>query len=280
MTVGPRSRRFLVWPAFLALAACGHSQLRAREQMTCGFEVGQRVERQAHRERVSQWQASRSKEDVALDTEYAPTVFLGYFSLLPTDRHDRRQYVAMLGDSSGYMTEYLAHNFEGKVYALGPKPAAGSLDEASWLTRAPRLLDVTRIEQAFDAPFPEVARNLDAVLMHFSYHDAVATKVERSKMLAAVFLALRSGGTFGIFDYNARPGAGFSDAESLHRVEDIAVKQEVTAAGFVFVGQESFLRTADDPRDWDPVVVASPRTKRPLDRFALRFTKGLDAGKP
>ena len=84
---------------------------------------------------------------------------------------------------------------------------------------------------------------------------------------------LTSGGIYGIIDHSAREGAGATETESLHRIEESLVKAEVEKAGFVLQDQADFLRNPDDTRDWS----TSPRTageqRGTSDRFVLRFIK-------
>jgi predicted methyltransferase len=47
--------------------------------------------------------------------------------------------------------------------------------------------------------------------------------VDRDRMNAAVFRALRPGGTYAIVDHSARGGAGVRDVGTLHRIEASAL---------------------------------------------------------
>ncbi|HEU5073812.1 MAG TPA: SAM-dependent methyltransferase, partial [Polyangiaceae bacterium] len=77
----------------------------------------------------------------------------------------------------------------------------------------------------------------------------------------------------GIVDHSSAKGAGTSVAETLHRIEQSVIVEEVTRAGFDLAGSADFLQNPDDTRDWS----ASPRTagerRGTSDRFVLRFVK-------
>ena len=100
-------------------------------------------------------------------------------------------------------------------------------------------------------------------------------KVDNAAMNRAIFAALRPGGAYVIVDHSARDGAGSSESQTLHRVEESLVRAEVEAAGFKLASTADFLRNAGDPRDWN----ASPRAaeeagrRGQADRFILKFIK-------
>jgi predicted methyltransferase len=92
-------------------------------------------------------------------------------------------------------------------------------------------------------------------------------------MNRTIFRALRPGGLYVVVDHSARAGAGIADVETLHRIEEQVVKDEVTQAGFRLERSADFLRAPADTRDWS----ASPRTagerRGTSDRFVLGFVK-------
>ena len=96
---------------------------------------------------------------------------------------------------------------------------------------------------------------------------------DRGKMNRAVYDALRPGGIYGIIDHSARPGTGTADVQTLHRIDEPTVVQEVTAAGFQFVGDARFLRNPADPRDWNDSPRAAADQRGTSDRFVLKFVK-------
>ena len=68
-------------------------------------------------------------------------------------------------------------------------------------------------------------------------------------------------------------GLRATETETLHRIEEKTVKQEIEAAGFRLEDESSILRNPSDTRDWN----ASPREagdkRGQSDRFVLKFVK-------
>jgi predicted methyltransferase len=140
--------------------------------------------------------------------------------------------------------------------------------------------NVVRVDREFDDPLPPDAKNLDAVLFVLVYHDSVWLGTDRARMNHAVFAALKPGGTYGIVDHSGRPGTGASETETLHRIEESVVRDEVTKAGFELAANGTFLKNPNDTRDWS----ASPRfageKRGTSDRFVLLFRKPVVASHP
>jgi predicted methyltransferase len=78
------------------------------------------------------------------------------------------------------------------------------------------------------------------------------------------------GGLYVIVDHVAAAGTGASHAESLHRIEPAAVREEVETAGFVLDAASTVLANKDDPHS---IKVFDPSIKGATDRFAYRFVK-------
>jgi predicted methyltransferase len=93
-------------------------------------------------------------------------------------------------------------------------------------------------------------------------------EVDRAKMNKAMFDALRSGGTLVIADHSAKPEDGATVGKTYHRIGEDALRKEVEAAGFKFVGSADFLRHPEDTRT--NVVFRNPT---PVDEFVLKFQK-------
>jgi predicted methyltransferase len=128
------------------------------------------------------------------------------------------------------------------------------------------LVPVTR---PFEDPVPPEAQGrLDLVTLMFNYHDFGHLGVDRAQLNAAVFRALKPGGSYVIADHSGRTGTGISESGTLHRVEEALVVREVEAAGFRLAASGNFLRNPDDPRDRN-----TPEPPMPKDEFVLRFVK-------
>jgi predicted methyltransferase len=101
-------------------------------------------------------------------------------------------------------------------------------------------------------------------------HDSFFGPADLSKVNKAIFDALKPGGVFVVLDHAAEPGSGLRDTETLHRIDEGAVKKEVEAVGFKFVSESNLLRNpADDHKA--KVFDASVRGK--TDQFILKFRK-------
>ncbi len=119
-----------------------------------------------------------------------------------------------------------------------------------------------------DNPIPEGAPALDLVTINMSYHDVVNTPADRAAMNKAVFNALKPGGIYVVIDNAAKKGAGLTATNTLHRIEDAAVIEEVSKAGFKLDAQSEYLHVAGDPRE-QPFF----KMETADDKFALRFVK-------
>lgn len=115
--------------------------------------------------------------------------------------------------------------------------------------------------------------NLDLVINVLFYHDSVWLKTDRAAMNRAVFAALAPGGVNGIVDHSAQAGAGVTQAETLHRIEQSVVQSEIEAAGFVPMKSGDFLSVPGDMRDWNASPRAAGDKRGQSDRFVLAFVK-------
>jgi predicted methyltransferase len=215
--------------------------------------------------------ADRSPDDRALDAGRKPEQMLAFFGIAPGMR------VAELGAGGGYTTELIARTVgaSGKVYGQNSRFILERFAEKPWSDRLqkPLMANVVRLDRELDDPFPPDVRDLDAVVIVLFYHDSVWMKVDRDKMNRAVFGALEPGGTYGIVDHAAREGSGANDAETLHRIEQKVVREEVERAGFVLDAEAAFLRNPGDPRDWNASPRKAGERRGTSDRFVLRFKK-------
>ena len=63
------------------------------------------------------------------------------------------------------------------------------------------------------------------------------------------------------------------DVETLHRIEESAVRSEVEKAGFKLAAEADFLRAPDDTRDWSASPRVAGEKRGTSDRFVLRYVK-------
>jgi predicted methyltransferase len=220
--------------------------------------------------------ADRDDKDRALDAGRKPAEVLGFFGIAPG------QKVGELFSGGGYTTEIIARvvGDGGKVYAQNSKEILDRVREPLTARLAkPVMKNTVMVEQPADKPFPPDAKNLDAVICILNYHDLVWQKVDRAKMNKAVFAALKPGGVYAIVDHSAKQGTGLSDVQTLHRIDEDAVKKEILAAGFKLDAESDLLRNAEDARDWNPSPSKAGEKRGTSDRFTLRFVKPGKAAK-
>jgi predicted methyltransferase len=213
----------------------------------------------------------RSEDDKKLDAGRKAGEVLSFFGIAPGMR------VAELGAGGGYTAELLARvvGDKGRVYGQNSKFLLERFAEKPWSERLkkPVMANVARVDREFDEPLPPDVKDLDAVLLVLFYHDTVWLKTDRDKMNRAIFSALKPGGVYGVVDHSARDGAGVTEAESLHRIEERVVREEIARAGFVLDAESTVLESAGDTRDWNASPRVAAERRGTSDRFVLRFKK-------
>ncbi|NVO06703.1 MAG: class I SAM-dependent methyltransferase [Rhodoferax sp.] len=146
------------------------------------------------------------------------------------------------------------------------KSSVQAIDDRAKEHALPQLFSVAR---PFEDPVPEeLVQQLDLVTLMFNYHDLTYSGVDRVRMNAAVFAALKPGGMYVIADHAGRPGTGMSETSTLHRFEEDFLVREVESAGFKLIAHGDFLRNPNDPRDKN-----TPEPAQPKDEFVLKFGK-------
>ena len=203
----------------------------------------------------------RSTNDRRNDERRKPDQMLAFIGVRPG-------MVALdVSAAGGYTTELLARAVgpTGRVYAQTSRPTSPTLAER---TRTPAGANIVPVVQPFEDPVPApvAAGTLDLVTLMFNYHDFGHLGVDRPRVNAAVFRALKPGGLYVIADHSGRPGTGITESGTLHRVEEALVRREVEAAGFKLAATGDFLRDPSDPRDHNSTTL-------PKDEFVLKFVK-------
>ncbi len=211
--------------------------------------------------------SSRPAADRERDAGRMPDAVLAFFDIGPGDK------VADLLCGGGYYTRILAPlvGNDGEVYA-GNNPFFNRFGEEALtaLLAEPGFDNVTRI----DGPVDELAlpsdASMDAVIIVLAYHDLWLTDEDRDELNRRVFAALKPGGVYGIVDHHAAEGAGTDVIQSLHRIEESVIVDEITASGFALAASGDFLRNAGDDRS---LRIFDPSIRGNTDRFVLRFEK-------
>jgi predicted methyltransferase len=205
----------------------------------------------------------RSEADRRNDARRKPVEMLSFIGVRPG------MAVLDVVAGGGYTSELLARAVwaSGRVYAQSGR-APGATLAARFKT--PAGANMFSAVQPFDNPVPAdvAAARLDLVTLMFNYHDFGAMGVDRARLNAAVFAALKAGGVYVVADHAGRPGTGISESGTLHRVEEALVRREVEAAGFRLASAGDFLRNPADPRDRE-----EPDPPQPKDEFVLKFVK-------
>ena len=114
--------------------------------------------------------------------------------------------------------------------------------------------------------------HLDEVFIRQNYHDLhdkFMGPADVPGFNRQVFAALKPGGVFVVLDHSA-PGTDLAATETLHRIDEAAVKREVEAAGFLLDGESHILA---NPADDHSKMVFDPAIRGKTDQFLLRFKK-------
>jgi predicted methyltransferase len=188
------------------------------------------------------------------------------------------EQIGELIPGGGYFTRLFskAVGAKGHVFALvPPRPANAPADAPDRnapikaLAADPNYANVSVVELVKGAV--STSAPLDLVFTAQNYHDLhnVPT-LDVAAFNKSVFDALKPGGLYVIVDHSAEAGSGGRDTSTLHRIDADTVKQEVTAAGFEFVGGSDMLK---NPADARTAKVFDPSVRGKTDQFILKFRK-------
>ena len=175
----------------------------------------------------------------------------------------------------GYLTRILAGAVgpKGKVYAFQPAEFIAFRkqygDDQAAVDAA--YANVDAVAGPFAAPaFPEP---LDLIITVQNFHDLYLKPFPGGtgdKASAALFAALKPGGTLVVVDHSAADGSGTTLSDSLHRIDKAAVVAALTKAGFTLEAESVLYKRPGDPRTAN---VFDPAIRGKTDQFTLRFRK-------
>ncbi|GAC1669955.1 MAG: class I SAM-dependent methyltransferase [Steroidobacteraceae bacterium] len=216
--------------------------------------------------------SSRPDADKQRDAERKPAETLAFTGVKTGIK------VAELLPGSGYFTRIFskAVGGSGHVYALVPAPLPDApADTPDFAARVkaiaadPKYANVTVVVE----PFSQLAvpAPVDLVWTSQNYHDLHNFPgLDAGVFNKMVFADLKSGGTYLVLDHAAEAGTGGRDTKTLHRIDPETVKDEVLAAGFVFVGSSNLLA---QPGDSHSMKVFDAAVRGKTDQFILKFRK-------
>jgi predicted methyltransferase len=203
----------------------------------------------------------RTADDIKGDTKRKPALFLSFTGVQP----GMKVLDVAAGGGSTSQLMALAVGGGGEVWAQAQK-ASPAMEKRLAEHPQPNLHPVL---QNFDNPVPAGAPPLDLVTLIMNYHDIVNLPTDRAAMNKHIYEALKPGGHFIVIDNAAKAGSGLSATNTLHRIDEATLVEEVTKAGFAVEASSDYLRVPSDPRE-QPFFKMDGR---PDDKFAIRFVK-------
>jgi predicted methyltransferase len=211
---------------------------------------------------------ARPPDERARDQARKAAEVVEFAGIKPGDR------VADLFPGGGYFTHIFAKVVgpKGVVYGVVRQKSNGSESLGS----NPAFPNIRIAAQPWEDFKP--AQKLDVVFNSQFYHDlfnpeygaAGGGPAGVAKVNKAIFNALKPGGVYVIVDHAGRSGTGYGEMNTLHRIEESVVKDQLTKAGFVLEAESDALRNPADPKTAN---VFDPSVRGKTDQFMLRFRK-------
>jgi len=209
----------------------------------------------------------RPASDTAKDADRKPAATLAFAGVKPGD------WVLELAPGRGYYTRMLSAVVGARgqvsVYAIAtPKPGAAAPPIVA-LAADPHYANVkVTLDRLVDV---KPTNSFDVVWTTQNYHDFHnLADPQIATLNKAVFAALKPGGVYFVLDHAAAAGSGARDTNTLHRIDEETVKQELEAAGFELVGESDILRNKSDPHT---AKVFEGAIRGHTDQFLLKFRK-------
>ena len=215
--------------------------------------------------------SNRPDADKLRDANRKPVQTLEFLGVKPGEQ------IAEILPGGGYFTRIFSKAVgpSGHIFALVPErpaDAPANLPDLAGKVKAiaadPNYPNVTVVVEPLSklvTPTP-----VDLVFTAQNYHDLHNFPVDVVAFDKIILASLKPGGLFVVLDHSAPAGSGLADTKTLHRIDADVVKQEVTAAGFEFVGASEILANTADTRT---AAVFDPSIRGKTDQFILKFRK-------
>jgi len=215
----------------------------------------------------------RFERDTVSDARRNPRAILEFAGVRPG------AHVLDIFAGGGYYTELVA-------YVVGPEGRVVTYNNTAYniqsrVSRAERYADgrLASVEHLVsennEMELPAAA--FDTSLFILAYHDVYYLDgergwelIDRPRMLAELFKAIRPGGTVVVVDHVAAPDVPAEVIGTLHRIDPELIKADFTEAGFNFDGELDVLR---NPNDELSVMAMMPNVRGNTDRAVLRFKR-------
>jgi len=211
---------------------------------------------------------ARPEADRARDEARRPAEMLAFAGVRPG------MTVLDAVPGGGYFTRLFAKAVGpgGAVYAYVPSEIAekfSSKANADALAAAyPNVKSASDpLTQRSDAEFADIVWTSQN---YHDFHTPLFGSPDIGEVNRALWSVLKPGGVLVIADHAAQAGSGLRDVNTLHRIDPVTVKAEVTAAGFVFEGESDALRNPADPKTAN---VFDPSIRGRTDQFVMKFRK-------
>jgi predicted methyltransferase len=215
--------------------------------------------------------AGRPDEDKQRDANRKPGELLVFAGVKPGTK------IVDMIPGGGYFTRIFAKAVgdKGYVYAYVPSELDPLLQKRYGTTDVSKRFSAYPNVSVLHAPIAKLVtpEPVDIVWTSLNYHDmhdSFFGPADLSAVNKAVYDALKPGGIYMVIDHAAPNGSGLADTETLHRIDEAAVKKEVEAAGFKLAAESNILRNPSDDRT---TKVFDSAIRGKTDQFVLKFRK-------
>jgi predicted methyltransferase len=207
---------------------------------------------------------TRSKAEREADSSRLPAQTIAFASVAPG------MVVGELLPFYGYFTRILSD-------VVGPKGKIYGIENTNWSNTAfdKKLMGQRRnvfLQRKKWGEF-DLPEKIDLFWITQNYHDLHVAEyghVDIAAFNRRVFDALKPGGIYLIVDQAANPGTTEDQIAALHRIDKAQVISEVTAAGFILVGESDALH---HPRDDHTRSIFDAVIRGQTDQFMLKFQR-------